>query len=86
VGVYEDIRIFFLHLFGPITIGRNRLAITDEDTSEFGPFQSLIDTNTMYMNSCHMLCIFHALVQQFHVLIYPLLPAKFASVARTTFR
>ena len=71
--IYES---FFYHLFGPITIGRNRLAITDEDTSEFGPFQSLINTNTMYTHSCHMLCIFHVLVHQFHVLIYPLLPAK----------
>ena len=52
--IYESL---FYHLFGPITIGRNRLAITDEDSSEFGPFQNLIDTNTMYSQSCHMLCI-----------------------------
>jgi hypothetical protein len=77
--IYET---FFYHLFGPVTIGRNRLAITDEDSAEFQPFQNLIDTNTMYSQSRHMLCIFHAIVQQFHVRIYPLLPARNTSGKR----
>ena len=49
--IYET---FFYHLFGPVTIGRNRLAIMDEDLSQFRPFQNLIDTkhNVLTIVTC----------------------------------
>ena len=69
-------KIFFFHLYGSVTISRNRLAITDEDKSEFGPFECLIASDAMFKFSAHMLCIFHALIQQFHKSIHPLLSAR----------
>jgi hypothetical protein len=35
-------RISFVQLYGDITISHNRLGLTDEDTSDLRPFQSLI--------------------------------------------
>lgn len=65
---------FFLELYGSEVIGRNRLALTDDDPSEFGPLDTLIATSDVWSRSRHMLCIFHALVKAFHEQIFPLLP------------
>ena len=75
-------RTFFVQLYGYVTISQNRLGLTDEDKCKFGPFQSLIVTDPMFKNSKSMLCIFHAIVQPFHKLIYPLLPATTSSGKR----
>ena len=66
---------FFKYLYGDITLSRNRLCLTDDDSSLYGPLDNLIQTRTEWSNSRHMLCIFHAIVQPFHKQIYPLLPA-----------
>ena len=64
------------HLVGAITIVRIHLFVTDEDTPESGSLECLIATNSVFAMSQHMLCIFHALVQQLRTLIYPHLPAR----------
>ena len=75
--VYQKIYShFFLQLYGEVTIGRNRLALTDDDNAEHGPFDNCIETMDCYKNSRHMLCVFHALVMQFHADVYPKLPHK----------
>ena len=63
-----------MHLYGKETIKRNRLALTDDDHAEYGPFDSCISTIECYKNSKHMLCVFHALVMNYHSDVYPKLP------------
>ena len=70
--IYET---FFELLFGKVTISRNRLCLTDEDRSEFGPLERMIAIENHWALSKHMLCVFHALVKAFHELVYPHLPA-----------
>ena len=67
---------FFLHLYGEETIGRNRLALTDDDKAEHGPWDNSVETLECYNESKHMLCVFHALVMAFHEKVYPKLPHK----------
>ena len=67
---------FFLKLYGPVTIGRNRLAITDDDRSEYGPLENCVSTLECYAKSKHMLCIFHAIAMGFYEKIRPKLPHK----------
>lgn len=75
--VYMKIyQTFFLKLYGGHTISRNRLALTDDDKTEYGPFENCIKTNEFYEDSTHMLCIFHAIVKAYHERVYPLLPAR----------
>lgn len=50
----------FTFLYGPITCSRNRLALFDEDTSEYLPFENCIQTRDEYKMSNVMLCTFHA--------------------------
>lgn len=71
--IYE---IFFLALYGEVTVGRNRLALTDDDDAEHGPFKNCIKTMGCYSKSMHMLCVFHALVLAYNEQVYPLLPRK----------
>ena len=47
---------FFLELYGTVTISRNRLALTDDDKAEHGPFDNCIMTTNHYRKSKHMLC------------------------------
>jgi hypothetical protein len=68
--------MFFLELYGMVTVRRNRLALTDDDRSEHVPFDNLIETSEHYQKSKHMLCTFHALVKQFHEDVYPHMPHK----------
>jgi hypothetical protein len=67
---------FFFNLYGEVTLGRNRLALTDEDNAEYGPFDNCVKTMDCYEKSTHMLCVFHALVMTFHEEVYPKLPHK----------
>ena len=67
---------FFLHLYGEATIGRNRLALTDDDTSEHGPLDNVITTMSCYSLSKHMLCVFHAIVMAYFEQVHPKLPHK----------
>ena len=67
---------FFIYLFGEITISRNRLALTDDDEAEHGPFDNCIQTMDCYKKSKHMLCVFHGVVLAFHADVYPLFPHK----------
>lgn len=67
---------FFVHLYGKVTIGRNRLALTDDDNAEWGAFDNCITTMDCYRGSTHMLCMFHALVMAFQEQVHPLLPRK----------
>ena len=66
----------FIILYGKITISRNRLALTDDDVDEHGPFDNCIKTMNCYSKSTHMLCVFHAVVQPFYENIYPKLPHR----------
>ena len=65
---------FFLKLYGEPTIGRNRLAITDDDIAEWGPLDNCIRTMECYSESCHMLCVFHAVVMAYKEQVHRLLP------------
>ena len=67
---------FFIGLYGRKTIGRNRLALTDDDMSEHGPFDNCIKTMDCYRRSRHMLCVFHALVMEYSKQVYPHLPHR----------
>lgn len=75
--VYHHIyQTMFMKLYGPATLSRLRLALTDDDQTEHGPFDDAIKTNSAYNKAHHMLCIFHALVKAFHEQVYPLLPGN----------
>ena len=71
--IYET---FFIHLYGEVTMSRNRLALTDDDDAEHGPFDNCIKTMTCFNESYHMLCVFHALVMAFNEQVHPKLPRK----------
>lgn len=70
--IYE---IFFYELYGAEAISRLRLALTDEDRSEYGSFDNLVATHKCYKHAINMLCTFHAVVKPFHEQVVPLLPA-----------
>ena len=57
-----------------MTIGRNHLAITDNEAAEHGPFDCCRATMDCYVLSKHMLCIFHGVILKFNENIHPLLP------------
>lgn len=58
-------RVIFASHYGPITLQRNRLTLSDEDKAKCKTFtnNSKIDSN--YKNSKHMLCVFHAIWNSF---------------------
>ena len=76
-------KVFFENLFGKATISRNRLCLTDEDKSEFGPLERMMATEDHWKKSMHMLCVFHALVKPFHEKICPILPHKMSQSKRS---
>ena len=49
---------FFIHLYGEETIGRNRLALTDDDSSEHGSLDNAITTNDvlLFILEAHVMC------------------------------
>ena len=73
--VFQKIyQTFFLNLYGPLTIRRNRLVITDDDRSQYGPLENCVATLECYAESKHMLCVFHAVAMGFYETIRPKLP------------
>ena len=75
--VFQEIyTTFFIHLCGEETIGCNRLALTDDDSSEHGPLDNVIRTMFCYASSKHMLCVFHAIVMAYFEQVHPKLPHK----------
>lgn len=73
---YSIYKLAFVALYLPITCSRNRLALTDEDSSEFGPFESLIKTSPEFENSKLSLCTFHGIWGPFKEKVFPKLPKK----------
>ena len=71
--IYKD---FLRELYGDEIISRNRLCLTDNDESEWGPLDDVIQTVPCWNRSIHMLCMFHALTLAFFETIYPKLPHK----------
>ena len=67
---------FFIGLYGKLTIGRNWLALTDDDISEHGPFDNCINMMDCYSRSRHILCVFHVLVMEYNTQVYPYLPHR----------
>ena len=67
---------FFLQLYGEVTIGRNRLALTDDDVAEWGPLDNAINTMQCWYDTRHMLCSFHAVTLMFFKEVHPKLPHK----------
>ena len=71
--IFKDI---FPFLYGTQTIQRNRLALTDEDASEYKTFESITTKEQNYKKSRVMLCTFHAIWKHFKEHIRPTLPKK----------
>lgn len=75
--VYDWIyKVALLCLFGPVTMSRNRLALTDDDYAEHSAFDNAIGTSGLLDNSLHMLCLFHALWMPYKEFVFPTLPKK----------
>jgi hypothetical protein len=72
--VFDTIYKFaFPYLYSANICRMNRLVLTDEDESEYRPFQSAIATMDEFKQSKVMLCTFHGIWQSFKKDIYPLL-------------
>jgi len=71
--IFKDI---FPFLYGSKTIQRNRLALTDEDASEYKTFETMTSRVNDYKKSKIMLCTFHAIWKYFKENIRPFLPKK----------
>jgi hypothetical protein len=56
----------FPHLYSSKACSRNRLVLTDEDTSHYKPFDSLISTPNDFNQSKVMICTFHGLLMAFN--------------------
>ena len=67
-------RYFFYQLYGPVTLSRLRLALTDDDSAAHGSFDAATHVMVCYANTKHMLCMFHAVVMKFHDTVYGKLP------------
>ena len=73
---HKTLSIFFYQLYGPTTLSRLRLALTDDDSACHGAFDAATKVMTCYANAKHMLCVFHAIVMKFHDTVYGKLPKK----------
>ena len=71
---------FFVTLYGKNTISRVRLCLTDDDTSEWRPLDSCMQTISCWSGARHMLCMFHAVTLAFFEQIHPKLPHKSGKV------
>ncbi len=78
--IFKDI---FPYLYGSETIQRNRLALTDEDASEYRTFETMISRVSEYKRSKIMLCTFHAIWKYFKENIWPTLPKKGVMLSET---
>jgi len=59
-----------------LTIQRNRLALPNEDVSEYRTFETIASKEHDYKNNTVMLCTFHAIWKRFKEHIRPTLPKK----------
>ena len=66
-------QLAFPSLYSSNVCSMNRLVLTDEDESEYAPFQSAIVTMPEFRKSNVMLCTFHGIWQSFKKDLYPLL-------------
>ena len=57
-------------------MSRLRLALTDDDPAEHGPFDTCVKTEKCYEDAISMLCVFHGVVMKFQEQIYPKLPHR----------
>ena len=73
---YAIFCLAFLELYGDKVCLMNCLVLTDEEDTEYRPFESLIVTNDKFKSSKVMLCIFHAIWQPFKCDIHTLCPRK----------
>ena len=72
--VFDTIyKLAFPYLYSPNICKMNRMVLTDEDESEYRPFQSAIETMDEFKQSKVMLCTFHGIWQSFKKDIYPML-------------
>jgi hypothetical protein len=60
----------FPHLHSSEVCSRNRLVLTDEDTSQFKPFESLISTTHISNLLKVMICTYHGIRTAFKKAIY----------------
>jgi hypothetical protein len=60
----------FPHLYSSEVCLRNRLVLTDEATSQFKPFESLISTTNIFKLSKVMICTFHGIWMAFKKAIF----------------
>jgi hypothetical protein len=60
----------FPHLYSSEVCLRNRLVLTDEDTSQLKPFESLITTTIIFKLSKVMICIFQGIWMAFKKAIF----------------
>jgi hypothetical protein len=60
----------FPHLYSYEVCSRNRLVLTDEDTSQFKPFESLISTTHIFKLPKVMICTFHGIWMAFKKAIF----------------
>ncbi len=60
----------FPHLYSSEVCSRNRLVLTDEDTSQFKPFESLISTTNIFKLLKVMICTFHGIWMAFKKAIF----------------
>jgi hypothetical protein len=63
----------FPHRYTSEVCSMNRLVLTDEDKSEYEPFESAIETTNDFQKSKVMLCTFHAIWMAFKTDLYPIL-------------
>ena len=73
-------KTFFTKLYGNKTISRVRLCLTDDDTSEWHPLDSCIQTMKCWSGARHMLCMFHAVTLAFFETVHPKLPRRSGKV------
>ena len=60
--VFDTIyKLAFPYLYSPNICKMNRMVLTDEDESEYRPFQSEIETMDEFKQSKVMLCTFHGI-------------------------
>ncbi len=61
-AIYQHV---FSHLYSSEVCSRNRPVLTEEDTSQFKPFESLITTTNIFKLSKVMICTFHGIWMAF---------------------
>ncbi len=68
--LFHAIYQHFPHLYSPEVCSRNRVVLTDEDTSQFKPYESIISTTNIFNLSKVMICTFHGIWMAFKKAIF----------------